>query len=264
MENMENKIKNYLGIAISIAALIAAFAFVGFVGSYSKSIEPSSFRSFSVSGEGEATVIPDVAEFSFSVITEGGEDIAVLQQENTQNVNGAVDFLKSTGIEAKDIKTQSYNLSPRYQYFRCPPVIEINGKPCPPREIVGYTVSQSVSVKVRNFDVIGKALAGVVDNGANSVSGLSFVVDDPTSAENQARAQAITKAKEKAKAIAKAGGFRLGRLLSIQESSVSPRPFYLEAARGGAATEDIASLAPTIEPGSQEVTVNLTLTYEIR
>lgn len=255
---MDKKIKNYLGIAIIIVIFVFALVAIKFVSSYSRSIEPSSFRSFSVSGEGKVVAIPDVAQFTFSVITEGDTDIAKLQKENTEKVNKAIKFLKSNDIETKDIKTQSYNLQPRYQYS-CPPVFG-ERRTCSPPEIVGYTITQTVSVKVRDFDKIGKVLAGAIENGANSVSQLSFTIDEPDTLQNQARVEAIEKAKEKAKAIAKAGDFSLGRLLSIEEGSY-PSPIFRAEAKGIGGAGDMS--VPTIEPGSQEITVNVILTFEI-
>ena len=75
-----------------VAMVILAVSTLVFANIYSKSIEPDSYRSFSVSGEGKIVAIPDVAQFSFSVITEGGKDIASLQQENTQKANRAIAF----------------------------------------------------------------------------------------------------------------------------------------------------------------------------
>jgi uncharacterized protein len=255
---MSEKTKNYLGVAVIISILIVAVSAWSFSRSYSRSIEPSSFRSFSVSGEGEVVAVPDVAEFSFSVITQGGTNIAELQSTNTEETNAAIDFVKSQGVEARDIKTREYNLEPRYQFFSCPR----DGGPCPPPEIVGYTITQTVLVKVRDFTKIGDILGGVVDAGANSVSQLNFTIDEPEEIQNQAREEAIEQAKEKAKSIAKAAGFSLGRLLSISESGgVTPPPIVF---RESALSVDSGAFAPTIEPGSQEVTVRVTLTYEIR
>lgn len=260
-----HKIKDYLIISIIVVLLVFAYAAASFVRSYGRSIEPSSFRSFSASGEGKVVAVPDVARFTFSVIVQGGTDIAGLQTQNTAKVNKAVSFVKSNGVEDKDIKTESYNLEPRYQRFSCPngpKLAGTAGEPCPPPEIVGYTIRQTVSVKVRDFSKIGDLLAGVVEKGANSVSQLSFTIDDRTELENQARVKAIEKAQTKAKAVAKAAGFRLGRILSVSEGFTPV--FRAEAVSfntfGGASVLS----APTIEPGSQEVTVNITVTYEIK
>jgi len=256
------KIKNYLWVSLAISALVVAVSVWSYTQSFSDSIEPSSFRSFSVSAEGKSVAIPDVAKFSFSVITEGGKDIASLQKQNIEKVNKAIDFLKSEGVDSKDIKTSNYNLNPRYQYSSCPR----DGGVCPPAEIVGYTITQSVDVKIRDFSKIGAALSGVVDSGANNVSQFVFTLDNPEDARAQARVDAITKAKEKAKEIADEGGFAIGRLISIDESNNLPQPYYydnLMKATGGV-TREASVPAPTVEAGSQDIIVNVTLRYEIK
>lgn len=254
---MNEKVKNLLGVAIIISVVIVSFSVLLFVQFYNKSIEPSSFRSFSVSGEGKEVVIPDVVQFTFSVITQGGKNIGDLQRENTEKANKAIEFVKSKDVEEKDIKTQNYNVEPRYQYYNCPE----RGGVCPPPDIIGYTITQIVEVKVRNFDIIGDLLSGVVVNGANSVSSLNFTIDDPTEVQNKAREQAISKAKLKAESIAKAGGFNVGRLLSVTEGGQFPIIYEAKSLGMGGAMD--SAPAPTIEPGSQEIIVNVTLTYEI-
>ena len=189
-----------------VFALCAVFS----VYFYSQSIQPDSYRSFAVSGVGEAITVPDVAQFSFGVLTQGGLNIQELKNQNSEKINKIIKFLKDNGVDKKDIKTQNYNLNPRYTYFPCE-----DREECKPPEISGYSINQTVLIKVRDFDKTGELLSGVVENGANNVSRLSFIIDDPTSAQNKARAEAIQKAKDKAKSIAKAGGFRLGKLLSI-------------------------------------------------
>lgn len=263
--------KKYLYVAVIVALLAFSYAMMAVTGIVKNSIDPAFARSFSVSGEGKVVAVPDVAQFSFTVITEGGNDVSALQQKNTESANAAIDFIKSKGIAKEDITTQGYSVSPRYQYYNCSRPISlgdgISVEPCPPAEIVGYTVSQTVLVKAREdkFGIVGELLSGVVGHGANSVSQLWFTIDDPAMVEQEAREKAIEKAKEKAKATAKAGGFRLGRLLSLSEGGFTP--FYkgigLESARdagmGGGAVP-----APSIEPGSQDVMVTVTLMYEIR
>jgi uncharacterized protein YggE len=259
---MNNSIKNYLGIAGIIAILLAGWSYWHYVNAYSESIQPSSYRSFSVSAEGKVVAIPDVAQFSFSVISQGGKDLAALQKDNTLKVNKAIAFVKSKGVDSKDIETQGYNVTPRYQYYACTTGAEV----CRPAEIVGYEVNQTVSVKIRNFDTTGDILSGVVTNGANTVTQLNFTVDDPTALQDNARNQAIKKAKDKASQVAAAGGFKVGRLLSIEEGNYVPYTraydYAMPSAAGVSAKE--SAPAPTIEPGSQEITTNVTLRYEIK
>ena len=254
----QEKLKQYVLGAFAVSALIVAWGVWNYTDAFSKSIQPNSFRSFSVSAEGRAVSIPDVAEFTFSVVTQGGKDMTKIQTENTGKMNKAIAFVKANGVEDKDIKTQNYSLQPRYQYSTCPKL----GGVCPPPEIVGYEVSQTVLVKVRDFAKVGDILAGVVNNGANSVSSFQFTIDDPTSVQDTARAEAIQKAKVKAEALAKAGGFSVGRLLGITEGGNYPRPMYDYALKGMGGA--VSSVAPSIEPGSQDTTVNVTLQYEIK
>ncbi len=250
--------------AATVALLAVAYAVVVYAGAYARSAEPSNFRSFSVTAEGRAIGVPDVAKFTFSVVTEGGTDLAALQAQNTEKVNAAIAYLKSKSIDAKDIKTSQYSVSPRYQYYDCSRLYG-GATPCPPPEIVGYTVTQSVSVKVRDFTIAGDVLSGVVASGANSVSELQFAVDDPTALQDAAREEAIGKARVRAYAVASAGGFSVGRLLGIEESGSRPvYPMYMESAAYGKGGGPDTAPSPAIEPGSEDVTVAVTLRYEIR
>jgi len=258
--NMDKKIKNHLGIGALFSMVILAISSLIFANIYSKSIEPSSYRSFSVSGEGKVVAVPDVAQFTFSVITEGGKDVGALQQENTQKANRAIALLKDSGMEDKDIKTAGYSLQPRYQYFSCPVGKNSSAKPCPPPEIAGYSISQAVSVKIRDFEKAGEILSGVVQSGVNSVSELSFTIDDRTEIENQARQEAIAVAISKAESIAQAGNFNLGKMLSISENNMPVMSWNKARTMMSDASED----APQIEPGSQEVSIGVTINYEIR
>ena len=123
-------------------------------------------------------------------------------------------------------------------------------------------MSQTVLVKIINFDKTGDILSGIVENGANTVSSLYFTIDDQKKIEGEARDKAIKEAMEKAKAIAKSANFRLGELISINEGYSYPMLRY----SAGIASEMKDNSAPTasIEPGSQEVAINVTLQYEIK
>ncbi|MDO8504288.1 MAG: SIMPL domain-containing protein [Candidatus Liptonbacteria bacterium] len=262
---MDQKIKNYLGIVGILGMLVASFVAWRYVGAYANSIEPGTYRSFSVSADGKYVAIPDIATFTFRVITEGGKDLGALQTQNTEKTNKVIAFVKAKGVEAKDIKTESYDVQPRYQYSNCGIYTQGNSV-CPPPTIVGYTITQSVSVKVRDLGKAGEVLGGVVDSGANDVSQLTFTLDNPDSAKASARSEAMGKAKTKAEAIANEGGFSLGKLISIQiDDGVNRQPVYYAKETSYAMGAGVSASAPTpsIEPGSQDVNVSVTLTYEI-
>lgn len=264
---MNERTKNWLGLALTVGVIVVAVSSWMYVTTYADSVRMTTQRSFTASGEGRVVSIPDVAQFSFTVLTQGGKDIGVLTKENTDRMNGAIAYVKGQGVEVKDIETKNYNLEPRYQYYNCNNTYGTNGtvKLCPPPEIVGYTITQTVSVKVRDFGKVGDILSGVVGQGANLVSNLDFRIDDPVKVQNNARIKAIAQAKEKAEAVAKAGGFSIGKLLSIEEGYATP-PYYRESAKvmGMGGDSAVAAPAPAIEPGSQEVAVTVYLRYEIR
>ena len=252
-----------IGVGI-LLMLVLAVGVYRYTDAYASSIQPGSFRSFSVSGEGKVVISPDVAKFTYSVITEGGSDLSALMKQNEDRGKKAIDFLKGNGVKSEDIKTEHFGVSPRYQYANCGGT---GSGVCPPPSIVGYTVTQTVSVKVRkdDFGKVGALLSGVVKEGANSVSQVSFEIDDPARAEADARAKAFAQAREKAESLADAGNFRVGRLLSVSEGGYSPYYYGRDTkAVYGMGGEGAPAPAVSIEPGSQDVVINISLQYEIR
>jgi len=268
---MTKTVKNILGLILALATLALSYAAIRYVGYYSQSIQPASFRSFSVTGEAKITALPDVAKFNFQIINEGGKDLTSLQSANTTATNKVLNYLKSQGIQDKDIKTLSYNVSPRYQTSNCQITNSsvgaissvVTNRTCPPPVIVGYTIIQTVNVKIRDFTKIGAIMSGLIKNGANQVSSLTFTIDDPTAVKNEARAEAIKKAEAQAQSVAEAAGFKIGRLLSVRDNSPYPihnNSLMYDTAEITAKT----AVVPSIQPGSQEVNSSVTMQYEIR
>lgn len=252
-ESTRHSIKSVALLLIAAAALLTAFE-------YSRSVDKAyPARTFSVEGEGKIDITPDVAKFSVSVVTDGGKNVADVQTKNTEKMNAVSAFLKEAGISEKDLKTDEYTLSPRYEYPNCTGLAV-----CPQPSISGYTLTQSLQVTVKDTAKIGDLLSGVVTNGANSVSQVVFTVDDEDKAKADARKEAIKKAQEKAVRLTKDAGFEMGRLVSIYET---PQVFGY----GGdselsvkSRTIGMSADAPSIEPGTNVTKVNVTLTYEIR
>ncbi len=259
---MNTIVKNALGIVLILFIVAVGIIFFQYQQSYSNA-QPSK-RTFNASGEGKAVAVPDIAQLTFSVIIEGGKNLSDLQKDNTNKMNAITDFLKSKNVDAKDIQTQSYSVNPRYQYFNCPPPkSDEESSACPPPEINGYTISQTVLVKIREMNSIGDIISGAVESGANNVSGPEFTIDDPTLLEQKALTEAISKAKEKAQRLSESGAFKIGKLISISEESDQPYPYPAMAAYGVGGSAPEMKTAPSIQAGSQEVKVNVTLTYEI-
>jgi uncharacterized protein YggE len=235
-----------LKTAIIVGILIFSFYLLWFVYEYSKS--RSEVRTFSVSGEGKEVVVSNIAEIRIGVISEVS-DLTMLQKENSEKMNRIISFLKEKGIDEKDIQTENYSITPKYDYSK------------PPYKIVGYTISQNLKVKVRDLTKIGEILSQAVNYGANNVSGPNFTIDDKEVYLEKAREKAIKNAKEKAEKIAKTAGFKLGKIVGIQESGPSEfYPLMLKAAPESA--PEISQ--PQIETGSQEIKVEVNITFEIK
>ncbi len=234
-----------LKITIIIGILVLSFSALWYVYEYSQT-KPN-LRTFTVVGEGKEIAIPNVAEIRIGVITEG-QDLKILQKDNAEKMNKIINFLKEVGIDEKDIKTENYSVSPKYDYYKYP------------YKIVGYKISQDLKVKIRDLNKIGEILSQVVNYGANNISGPNFTVDEPEIYLEKAREKAIKNAKEKAEKIARSNGFRLGKIITIFEST--PYDFYPTMLKeaGGAETVPITQ----IEPGSQEIKVQVNITYEIK
>jgi uncharacterized protein YggE len=253
------KIKNYLYFSIILGIIIFALSLIWIAFSYSKSIGFGTFGVLNVTGEGKVVVIPDTAKFNLGVITEGEKDIVKLKDENASKINKIIDFLKEKGVKSEDIQTIGYEIYPQYTSIPC----YNNKRPCPPPQISGYSINQRIAVKVKDFSKLGEILSGVVEKGANNVSNLKFEVDDVLSLKNKAKEIAIKNAKMEALKIAKEGGFKIGRLISINFSEGgSGLPIYYrtldESSLGAGGTN------PQVEAGTQEITVFVNMQYEIK
>src|SRR5262249_28067451 len=153
-----------------------------------------------------------------------------------------LDALKAAGIDEKDIQTVNYSVNIIQDYDQ-------NGNPA---AIKGFQVSNQVNVTVRDLDKLGSILDTVVAQGANAIYGISFYVDDPSAAASQARKLAVDEAKKKADELAAAAGLKVGRVLSISETS-SPAPSPVAFGRAEAAD---ASAAVPIQAGTSTISVD--------
>ncbi|MST04358.1 MAG: DUF541 domain-containing protein [Candidatus Pacebacteria bacterium] len=216
-------------------------------------------QTISVSGEGKAVLTPDLVLVSFSLISQGA-DPKNIQDDNSKKMNSVIDFVKSKAIDAKDIKTSNYNLSPRYESVR-PDIYPYYGNN---NKIVGYTLTQSVEIKIRDFAKISDVLAGLPKLGINEISGVNFQVENPDTYLKPAREEAFKKAKERALDMTRQAGVSLGKVVTFSDSSGNYMP--IAYGRGGAMKLDSmeAAIAPNIEPGSENVSVYVSVTYEIR
>jgi len=217
-------------------------------------------HTISFTAEGKVVAKPDVAKITFYVINQG-EKADVVQKENNERMQKAVDFVKSQGINENDIRTVRYNLNPEYDYTWCKKPGDKPYPSCPPK-IIGYKLDQGIEVKIRDFDKINTIVGGLSEKGVNQISNVSFVIDDTEDYKNEARILALEKVEERAKLLARKSSIKLGKIIDIsEEQGVSPIPRVVKTEAMSDFPEDTE--AP-IEPGTQEISVTLTVTYTLR
>jgi len=231
-------------------------------------------KTISISAEGKVLAAPDLASLTVSVVTDGKDSKAV-SDENTKKVNAILDFVKSKGIKSDDLETANYALVPKYYYpydyprIPCPAVSDVVPPvsfPCPPKYalIVGYELNQSVNVKVRDFSVLGDIISGSIERGANQVSGVNFSIEDPDKIKNEARQKAIESARARAEDLARTAGIGLGKVLTFSEGNLFyPQPVYMNSGVAISSEKTAGVPAPRIEPGTQEVSVTMNVTFEL-
>ncbi len=221
----------------------------------------------SVTGDGEAYAVPDIATFSFGA-NASGKTVADAQKQVDTIVNAALTKVKADGVAEADIQTSDYSANPKYEYNQvvCPAVASVGSAPinCPPsrQTLVGYEVNETITVKVRKVDTAGSILSDIGNTGVTNVSGLSFTVDNPDAVQAQARTKAIASAKNKANELAKELGVRIVRIVSFSENGGGqPYPVFMKT---DMAMQSAGNTAVPIAPGQNKVTSNVTITYEIR
>jgi len=204
-----------------------------------------------VEGEGKVTVRPDIVKISLGVATEA-LTVREAQMGNTKKMNDITAMVKQQGVKDEDIKTENYSIYPRHQW-------QDNVQ-----RLAGYTVSQSLAIKIRDLDKIGDILARAGEFGANDVGGIQFTVDDPSAFQDEAREKAIADAQDKAEALARQLGLIIVKVVSFSESGGGyPVPMY-DAGIPAYAVKAERAPAPDIEEGSQDVTVNVNVIFEVR
>ncbi len=254
---------------ILLACFLAVQTLLGFRGlSYvGAGLAPSNV--LNVSGHGEILAVPDIAQFSFSVQSTKAT-VTEAQAEVTAKSNAITEYIKGQKVDTKDIQTTDYSLNPQYEYqeVTCPAVLKTDAPVyCPPGKQVlrGYQVNQTTTIKIHDTAKAGDLLAGVGSRGATNVSGISFTFDDPTKVQQQARDKAIEDAKQKGDMLAKSLGVSLVRVVSFNENNTGYNPHAVAFGRAvNQAMDSKAPAAPEVSVGQNMVSVDVSITYEIR
>lgn len=237
-------------IAARIASLALIPAALAAAPALAQSAPDTAFRAttFSLAAAGEALVAPDMATISLGVQTDDMTAAGALKA-NAARMTQVMAVLRKAGIAERDIQTSNLNVNPQYVY-------EQNQ---PPR-FNGYQVSNQVTVTVRDLARLGQALDATVAAGANTVSGISFGLQNPQAAEDAARMDAVKALQAKADLYARATGYRIVRLVNLGEGGgytpAAPMPVFAMAKREMAESSPIAG-------GELKVRIDVSATYEV-
>jgi uncharacterized protein YggE len=237
----------------AVKAAILAFAipaaYFSAVPAFAADDEPKP-RTITVSGQGEVKSVPDEAQLSAGVVTQA-QTAADALAANSRMMNRVFTTLKQLGIPDKAMQTSEFSVSPQYQNDR-------NGNATP--KIIGYQVSNNVSVTVNDLAKLGPTIDVLVGSGANTLGSVSFGIRDPKPLDAKAREAAVHDAMDKAAQYATAAGLQLGPILSIEEGSAG-RVASLFQPRMMAA---LPEAPPPIAAGEESASASVSVTFEIR
>ncbi len=236
--------KSYLLPALALASIVAPAA----ARADQPATVPIAGTRLEVSAEGEVTRAPDIATLTAGVVTQASSAASAMA-ENARRMAAAVAALKRAGVADKDIRTASISLQPQYRYAE-------GQAPT----ITGYQASNQLSVVFRDIARAGPILDVLVGQGVNQISGPDFTLEHPDAALDEARAQAMQKARARAEVYARASGLGIKRIVAIGETGgyvppQPPRP-YMMARADKASTE--------LQPGEQKIGVTLQVTFELQ
>jgi uncharacterized protein YggE len=199
-----------------------------------------------ISATGESHRTPDVATVSAGVVTQAGNAVKAMA-DNAARMTATIAALRRAGVEERDIRTQAIRLNPQYRYA--------DGQP---PALTGYQATNSVAVTLRDLPQAGAVLDALVAAGANEINGPNLAVAHPEAALDEARTDALAKARARAELYAKAAGLHVSRIVAISENgSGEPvvRPMQIMVTAKRAATP--------IAAGDETMGVTLNVTFEL-
>jgi uncharacterized protein YggE len=204
---------------------------------------PVAERGIATTGTGRVAVRPDVALVAVGVEARAAQ-LADATADVDRRMRAVLARASAVGIRDADIRTLAYVVEP----------VAERGQPGDAgARIAGYRVTNVVQLRTRNVEGVGQIVDAAVAAGANVVRDVQFTLEDPSRPEAEARARAMQDAAARAGQLAAGAGVKLGRLLSVTESS-PVRPVARLA---------IATGPGPVEPGQLEVSVTVQARYAI-
>jgi len=231
-------------MALGLAAAVLAFP------AMASAAEPVQPR-IVVTGEGEASVAPDMALLSLTVMREAASAREALDANNAA-MTDVTEAIKLFGIADRDLQTAGLQIMPRYDYTNKPDGTQ-------EAKLVAYQVTNTLSVRVRDLGKTGEILDKAVSLGVNQGGNITFANDDPSAIITEARKKAVAEATAKANTLAEAAGVKLGRVVEISDQSYSAQPMPIEAK----AFDRVAAAVP-IQAGENSYRVQVNMIFELK
>ncbi|HEV7252198.1 MAG TPA: SIMPL domain-containing protein [Mesorhizobium sp.] len=203
-----------------------------------------------VTGEGEASLRPDLALLTLSVLREADTAGEALAQSSAA-MREVIAALKAMGVADRDLQTSGLQIMPRYVYEDTPDRGQTS-------RLIGYQVVNTLAVRVRDIARVGEVIDKAVSLGVNQGGDVAFTSDDPEAALDEARKAAVTDATGKARLLSEAAGVKLGRVLEINDTMVAMPPVPVLAKAAAADAE-----STPIEPGENAYRVQVNMIFEL-
>lgn len=235
----------WVSLIIAVLTLMSVIATAG--ASSEEDATAATLRTLTVTGEGAASAVPDIADLELGVQTIN-DDPSVAIVDNTTAMADVIETLIDLDIDEDDIQTRSFNMW----------VEQVYGPDGPTGEFLYHVVNQIV-VRVRDLDMTGDVLGAALAAGANNVSGIAFGVEDTQALEEAARDAAVDSAKAKAEQLAERLGVKVGSPRHVFETSGDFAPERLERA---VAFESAGASVP-VSPGDFTVRVSVNVVFDI-
>jgi uncharacterized protein YggE len=202
-----------------------------------------------VSGQGEVTVTPDLATLSLGVEAQA-DTVTEAQAQAREAMANVQDALTGSGVDEDDIQTRYFNVDQVTRWDDDEYVV------------IGYRVTNMVTVKIRDVEAVGTVIDAVVEVGGDfiRINSLAFSVDDPSECYEEAREEAINDAREKAEQLADLAGIDLGAPTYISEGNIYTPVVYRDAGMEAVPGEGYTT---PISPGEIELTLTVQVAYAI-
>ena len=220
-----------------------------------------SFNTITVEGKGEVMATSDIAVITVNIWKEA-TTTKEAQSLLNEMITKTLTYLKDQKVADKDIKSEYGGLNPKYSYEKQ----ACYTYPCPPNEpkIVGYTASQTITIKVREIDNANVVRTGLAELGLTDISGPTFSIDNEDNLKDEAKVLAINDARTKAKSLAKQLGVKLGKITNFSDNGGYYPPMYEAKGMSADMTVGASSVTPTLPVGENKIVSNVSITYTIK